>query len=183
MDFIETNLKGAYLIELSLHKDERGGFARTFCKNEFKKIGHTKEFVQFNHSLNNKKGTLRGMHYQEIPHSEIKLIRCIKGAIYDVIIDIRQSSPTFLQWFGVELSATNMKMVYVPEGFAHGFQTMENNSELLYHHTNFYTPSSEKGIRFDDEMINIKWPGDLNCISEKDKNYPLLSINFKGINI
>lgn len=183
MNFTETKLKGAFVIELSPLKDERGGFARTFCKEEFKKINHIKDFVQFNHSFNIKKGTIRGMHYQELPHSEIKLIRCIKGAVYDVIIDIRRSSPTFLLWFGVELTADNMKMIYVPEGFAHGFQTLTNETELLYHHTGFYSPTAEKGIRYNDPALNIIWPETVSIISEKDKNYQLLSKNYKGIDI
>ena len=181
-----TNLsvrKGAFVVELNLLEDERGAFTRTFCKDEFKKINHDKEFVQFNHSYNIKAGTLRGMHYQEYPHSEIKLIRCIAGSVYDVIVDIREKSETFLQWFAIELSASNKKMVYVPKGFAHGFLTLEDNTELLYHHTNFYTPSSEKGIRFDDEFLKINWKNEIKCISDKDKNYSLLYTNFKGIKI
>lgn len=183
MNFTETTLKGAYVIEPIKLIDERGGFSRTFCKEEFKNIKHTKEFVQFNQSFNLQKGTIRGMHFQQPPFCEIKLIRCIKGSVYDVIVDIRNSSPTFLQWFGIELSDLNMKMIYVPEGFAHGFQTLEDNSELLYHHTNFYVPSSEKGIRYNDEMINIHWPLAVSMISEKDKSYPLLTNSFKGITI
>ncbi|PIY03243.1 MAG: dTDP-4-dehydrorhamnose 3,5-epimerase [Bacteroidetes bacterium CG_4_10_14_3_um_filter_31_20] len=183
MDFTETKLKGAFIINANLLEDDRGGFARIFCKNEFKKIGHNKEFVQINQSYNIKSGTLRGMHYQEPPYSEIKLIRCIKGVVYDVIIDLRQSSPTFLKWVGLELSKKNKKMLYIPEGFAHGFLTLEDNSELIYHHTNFYEPSAERGIRFDDKIINIKWSSNINCISEKDRDLPLLTSNFKGINI
>ena len=183
MNFIETNLKGAYVIELSPLRDERGLFVRTFCRNDFKRIGHTKEFVQFNHSLNIINGTLRGMHYQEQPYAEIKLIRCIRGSVYDVVIDIRKSSSTFLQWFAVELSAKNMKMIYIPEGVAHGFQTLEDNTELLYHHTDFYIPSAEKGIRYNDKMIGIQWPCEVKTISEKDKNYSLLTDSFRGIEI
>jgi dTDP-4-dehydrorhamnose 3,5-epimerase len=181
MNFTETKLKGAFVVDLTLLKDERGGFARTFCKDEFKKIGHDKEFVQFNHSFNSNKGTIRGMHYQEPPYSEIKLMRCIKGSVFDVVIDIRKSSPTFLQWYGMELSAENKKMIYIPEGFAHGFQTLEDNSELLYHHTNFYEPSSERGIRYDDKMVGIEWPEKISGVSERDKNHPLLTSDFKGI--
>jgi len=181
MNFVETKLLGSFVIHPTLLQDERGGFSRVFCKNEFKHIGHDKEFVQLNHSFNTHKGTIRGMHYQEPPFSEIKLIRCVRGAVYDVIIDIRKSSPTFLQWFGIELSARNMNMIYVPEGFAHGFQTLEENSELLYHHTNFYEPLSERGIRYSDAEIAINWPIEVTSISQKDKNYPLLTPTFKGI--
>ncbi len=181
MDFVETKLHGSFVIHPKLLQDDRGGFSRIFCKDEFKKISHQKEFVQFNHSFNVRKGTVRGMHYQEPPHSEIKLIRCIKGSVYDVIIDIRKSSSTFLQWFGVELSAENRNMIYVPEGFAHGFQTLEENSELLYHHTGFYEPTAERGIRFNDPELKINWPIEVTSISQKDENYPLLTTNFKGI--
>ena len=171
MNFIETKLAGAYCIEPATVHDSRGGFARIFCKNDFKKIGLDKEFVQFNHSFNTKKGTLRGMHYQKHPYGEIKLIRCIRGAVFDVIVDIRRTSPTFLHWFGMELSSRNMKMMYVPEGFAHGFLTLEDNSELLYHHTNFYESTAERGIHCTDKMVGINWPGAIDCISEKDNGY------------
>ncbi len=181
MNFIETKLKGAYIIEVSTWQDERGIFARTYCKKEFKKINHTQEFVQFNHSSNNQIGTLRGMHYQKNPFAEIKLIRCIRGSVFDVIVDIRKSSPTFLKWIGIELSAKNMKMIYVPRGFAHGFLTLENDSELLYHHTDFHEPSAECGIKYDDPSLNIDWPGRIMLISAKDKGYPTISKNFKGI--
>jgi dTDP-4-dehydrorhamnose 3,5-epimerase len=181
MNFVETTLKGAFVIEPSIREDDRGGFARIYCKNEFRKIGHEKEFVQFNHSFNIRSGTIRGMHYQEPPYSEIKLIRCVKGSVFDVIVDIRKSSPTFLNWFGTELSAKNRKMIYIPEGFAHGFQTLEDDSELLYHHTSFHEPVSEKGIHFEDKIIGIEWPQSVNCISERDRNFTFLTDNFKGI--
>ncbi|MES2836962.1 MAG: dTDP-4-dehydrorhamnose 3,5-epimerase [Bacteroidota bacterium] len=180
MIFEETNLKGAYVVSLELVNDARGGFARTFCKKEFSKINHTKEFVQLNHSYNTHKGTIRGMHYQVAPYQEIKLIRCVKGAVLDVIIDLRKNSPTFLKHFAVELSEENKKMIYVPEDFAHGFQTLTNNAELIYHHTQYYTPGSDAGIRFDDPALNIKWPFEAVMVSDKDKNYKLIDNNFKG---
>lgn len=183
MRFHETPLKGAYLIELEPHLDDRGFFARTFCKNEFGEIRHQKEFVQFNHSCTLKKGTLRGLHYQEPPVSEIKLIRCIRGKVFDVIVDLREGSFTFLQYLGVVLSAENMKMIYVPEGFAHGFQTLEDHTEMLYHHTNFYSPGHERGIRYEDPMLNISWPLAPSEISDKDMNHALLTKDFKGIAI
>lgn len=180
MIFEELKLKGAYVISLELRTDDRGGFARTFCKNEFAKIGHTKEFVQMNHSYNTHKGTIRGMHFQLPPHQEIKLIRCVKGAVVDVIVDLRKDSPTFLQHVAVEISAENKKMMYVPEDFAHGFQTLEDHSELIYHHTQFYTPSADAGVRFDDPALKINWPLPPVMVSDKDRLYPLIDNKFKG---
>ena len=183
MKFTQTPLKGAYVVELEPIQDERGFFARTYCKNEFSSIGHTKEFVQFNHSMTKYKGTLRGMHYQIPPSSEIKLIRCISGSVFDIIIDIRKDSPTFLKYFSIILSDQNFRMIYVPEGFAHGFQTVTDNAQMLYHHTAYYTPSNERGIRYNDPLINISWPESPINITVKDQNYPLLNNNFKGIEI
>ncbi len=183
MRFLETNLKGSYIVELTPFKDERGLFARTFCKKEFLQINHTKEFVQFNYSLTINKGAIRGMHYQIQPDCEIKLIRCIVGKVFDVIIDVRAGSPTFLQFFSVELSPENLNMIYVPEGFAHGFQTLENNTQLIYHHTNYYNPESEGSIRYNDPSIGINWPLEPTDISDKDKNYKLIDNTFKGIEI
>lgn len=181
MKFIETKLKGAYIIELTPHKDERGIFIRTFCEKEFQEIEHFKKFVQFNHSVNFKKGTIRGMHYQNPSFAETKLIRCINGSVFDVFIDIRNNSPTFLQWHGAEISKENMKMVFIPEGFAHGFQTLEDNTELLYYHTAFYNPNAEGNIRYDDPSINIKWPFAPAAISPRDSGYSFLTNNFKGM--
>ena len=181
MKFSETYLQGAYVIELTPFKDNRGLFARTFCKREFRQINHTREFVQFNYSLTFKKGAIRGMHYQVQPDSEIKLIRCMAGKVFDVIIDIREGSPTFLKYFSVELSPENFKMIYVPEGFAHGFQTLENNTQLIYHHTAYYNPQAERSIRYNDPAIGIKWPLKPADISEKDKNHKLIDKTFKGI--
>ena len=139
MIFTETILKGSYVIELNAFTDERGWFARTYCKKEFNAIGHHDEWVQMNHSVTKNKGAIRGMHFQLPPFSEIKLVRCIAGTVYDVVVDLRKNSATFLQWFGVELSAQNKKMIYIPAGFAHGFQTLSNDCELIYHHSQFYT--------------------------------------------
>jgi dTDP-4-dehydrorhamnose 3,5-epimerase len=180
MIFEETTLKGAYVVSLQLLTDARGGFARTFCKKEFQQINHQKEFVQLNHSYNTFKGTVRGMHFQLPPYQEIKLIRCIKGAVIDVIVDLRENSPTFLQHVSVELSAENKKMIYVPENFAHGFQTLEDDTELIYHHTQFYTPQADTGIRFNDPLLKINWPLEPVMVSEKDKNYKLIDHTFKG---
>jgi dTDP-4-dehydrorhamnose 3,5-epimerase len=181
MIFAETKLKGSYIVTLEPKGDERGWFARTYCKQEFEKIDHHKEWVQMNHSFSSQKGTVRGLHFQCAPHREIKMVRCISGIVYDVIVDIRENSPTFLQWIGVELSATNKKMIYIPEGFAHGFQTLTDNCELIYHHTEFYNNSSEGGLNVLDPMIDIKWPTDITVISERDQSHILLNDNFKGI--
>jgi dTDP-4-dehydrorhamnose 3,5-epimerase len=181
MIFEPTPLQGSYLIRLQPIQDERGFFVRTFCKNEFEAIGFEKEFVQINQSYNKLKGTLRGMHYQLSPHQEIKLVRCISGSVYDVIIDMRKDSPTYLQYFGAELSAENFCMMYVPEGFAHGFQTLADHTSLLYQHTAFYAPGSEAGLRFDDQRIAINWPMPPACISEKDQQYPYVTESFNGI--
>jgi dTDP-4-dehydrorhamnose 3,5-epimerase len=183
MKFVPTPLTDAYIVELDLLRDDRGGFARTYCKKEFEQIGHTREFVQFNHSFNTQKGTLRGMHFQAPPHAEVKLIRCIAGSVYDVIVDVRAGSSTFLQWFGTELSRENKRMFYVPEGFAHGFLTLTDHTELLYHHSCYYTPEADRGVRFDDPLLGIQWPGQPEVISDKDKRYPLLGSDFNGLNI
>ncbi|QEC65959.1 dTDP-4-dehydrorhamnose 3,5-epimerase [Panacibacter ginsenosidivorans] len=181
MIFTPTKLNSSYTIELSPFSDSRGWFARTYCKNEFQQIGHNKEWVQLNHSATFTEGTIRGMHYQVKPFREIKMVRCIAGSVYDVIVDLREGSSTFLQWFGTELSAKNKKMLYIPEGFAHGFQTLSNDCELIYHHTEFYNPNAEAGIKYDEPLVNIQWPLQLTEISERDNNHPYLDINFKGI--
>lgn len=181
MIFTPTQLKGVFIIDLQPVGDSRGWFSRTYCKNEFAAIGHDKEWVQLNHSFTSKKGTVRGMHYQLPPFSEIKMVRCIAGAVLDVVIDLRKGSLTFLQWTGVELSAENKKMIYIPEGFAHGFQCLTDNCELLYHHSAFYTPGAEGGIRYNDPLVGINWPLELTEISDRDKVHPFLEKNFKGI--
>jgi len=181
MIFSPTPLSGSFSIDLNPFSDERGWFARYFCKNEFKEIGHDAEWVQMNHSFTKQVGSVRGMHYQEGEYKEIKLVRCIAGKVYDVIIDIRKDSPTFLKWFGIELSAENKKMLYIPAGFAHGFQCLSDNCELLYHHSAFYTPGRETGISYNDPSVNIEWPIEITVISERDKNHPFITNNFKGI--
>lgn len=181
MIFTETPITGCYVINIQPIGDDRGWFLRTFCKKEFSKISHSEEWVQLNHSYTSQKGTIRGMHFQTHPYSETKLVRCISGRIYDVVVDLRRDSKTFLSWFGVEISASNRKMIYIPKGLAHGFQTLSDNTELIYHHTEFYTPNSEAGIRFDDPTIKIKWPLLVTEISDRDHQHPSLDINFKGI--
>ena len=173
MIFAETKLKGAYIIELEELKDNRGFFARAWCQHEFEKHGLNAHFVQANVSSSKKKGTLRGLHYQISPYEEIKLMRCTKGAVYDVIIDLRPASSTYAQWIGVELTSENHKMLYVPENFAHGFQTLEDDTEVFYPVSQFYTPGSERGIRYDDPAFGIKWPETIDLVmSEKDKCWP-----------
>jgi len=181
MKFSSTNIKGVYVIDLQPVEDSRGWFMRTYCKNEFAEIGHDKEWVQLNHSFTRSKGTIRGMHYQVPPYSEIKLVRCIAGAVMDVAVDLRRGSATYLNWVSVELSEKNKKMIYIPEGFAHGFQTLANDCELLYHHTAFYTPGSEAGIRYDDPAIKINWTLPAGDISDRDLSHLLLTESFKGI--
>jgi dTDP-4-dehydrorhamnose 3,5-epimerase len=172
MRFTEVHLKGAYIVELEKLSDERGFFARSWCKKEFERHGLKPYVVQANVSFNKKKGTLRGMHYQTSPHEETKLVRCTRGAIYDVIIDLRPDSPTYKQWLGVELTANNYKMLYVPENFAHGFQTLQDNTEVTYQVSQFYAPGAEKGIRWEDRAFGIEWPLEVQVISDKDKSWP-----------
>lgn len=183
MIFNPTKLAGSFVIDLEPFSDDRGWFARTYCKKEFEQIGHTGEWVQLNHSFTVLKGSLRGMHFQYPPHTEIKMVRCIAGAVYDVIIDVRQGSPTFLQWLGTELSAANKKMLYIPEGFAHGFQALTDNCELIYHHTSFYTPGVEGAVRFDDKKVNIQWPLAVTDISQRDSQHPYLDDSFTGVKL
>lgn len=168
MKFTELKTKGAFLIELTKHCDERGFFARSFCKDTFNEMGLCSEFVQCNVSFNAQAKTLRGMHFQIKDKSEVKLIRCTRGAIYDVIVDLRPESPTFKQWVGVELSEQNSKILYVPEHFAHGFITLCDNTELFYQMSVNFCPGSARGIRYDDPAFKIEWPFDPEIISDKD---------------
>ena len=170
MIFIETPIKGAFVIELEKRGDDRGFFARAFCENEFAVHGLSSHFVQVNNSLSSAKGTLRGMHYQLAPKAETKLVRCIRGSLFDVILDLRKGSPTFGKSFGAELSAENRKMMYVPKGFAHGFISLEANTEAFYFVDEFYAPASERGIRWNDPLFRIQWPKQPIVISDKDQN-------------
>jgi len=174
MIFQETKLEGAFIVELDKHEDDRGFFARAFCANEFEDHGLRPQVVQANMSLSHRKATVRGMHYQLPPASEPKFIRCIRGAIWDVVIDMRPESPTYLEHIGVELSADNRKAIYVPDMFAHGNQALTDNAELFYLVGEFYTPGCERGVRYDDPRIGIEWPLPVSVISEKDRNWPLL---------
>lgn len=179
MKFTETKLKGAFVIEIELMKDERGSFGRSWCANEMKEHGLNTNICQANVSFNKSKGTLRGMHYQIAPYQEAKLVRCSMGSIYDVIIDLRPKSPTFKQWVGVELSQKNYKMLYVPEDFAHGFITLEDNCEISYLMSEFYVPGAGATIRWNDPIFNIQWPFEPTVISEKDKSQLDFVINKK----
>lgn len=174
MIFHKTKIKDLYIIEPELKSDERGYFARIFCKKELAKIGVDFDIVQINKSLNRKKGIVRGMHFQKPPKSEDKIVQCISGAIYDVAVDLRENSETFGQWIGVELSKENKKMLLIPKGFAHGFQSLEDNSEILYFLSEFYSPEYESGVRYNDPFLNIKWPIENPFLLERDKSWPLI---------
>ena len=171
MKFYETELKGAYIIELEKFEDERGFFTRVWDKKIMQDQGLKSDLVQMSFSFSKKKGTLRGMHFQKEPFQEVKIVKCIQGKIFDVVIDLRVESRTYKKWFGVELSADKQKMIYVPEGFAHGFQTLEENTHVLYQMSNWFSPEHEKGIRWDDKDFNIKWPITDLIISKKDLSH------------
>ena len=174
MIFTEQKLKGVWLIEPELKEDERGFFARIVCEREFAEHGLPNNWVQQNIAYNHKKGTLRGMHYQKGDAAEIKVVRCTSGAIYDVVVDLRKDSSTYKQWLGVELSAKNHRMFYIPEGFAHGYITLTDEAEISYLVSAFYTPGAESGIRYDDSEIGIEWPAKVELISDKDSKWPYL---------
>lgn len=177
MKFTETYLKGAYEIEIDKHHDDRGFFGRAWCLDEMKNFNLNTNHVQTNFSYSIEKGTIRGLHFQRTPYRETKLLRCTKGSVFDVIIDLRPDSKTFGKWFGTELSEKNHKMIYVPENFAHGFVTLEDNSEVYYMVTEFYNKESEIGIRWDDPSFNINWPIGIKVVSEKDKNLKDFDLN------
>lgn len=181
MIFLETPLQGAYVIELEKREDERGFFARSWCKEEFTAKGLDTRLVQCNVSFNKLKGTLRGLHYQIPPHAEVKLVRCTKGSLFDVIVDLRKDSPTFLKWVGIELTATNHRMLYIPKLFAHGFQTLEDNTEIFYQMSEFYEPAASKGLRWNDPRLGINWPAVGGVMSQKDQAYPNLAAGFVGL--
>jgi dTDP-4-dehydrorhamnose 3,5-epimerase len=172
MIFHKTPLKDAYVIEIQPIPDERGFFARAWCQHEFTAQGLNAHLVQCNVAYNHRQGTLRGMHFQNVPYAEVKLVRCTMGALYDVIIDLRPDSPTYKQHFGVELTAENHKMFYVPEGFAHGYLTLTDNTEVFYQVTQFYAPAAAGGVRWNDPAFGITWPTAVQVISERDANYP-----------
>jgi len=172
MIFTETKLPGAFIIDLQPIADSRGFFARSWSAEEFAERGLNTRILQANVSFNKTKGTLRGMHRQAQPFAEVKLVRCTRGAIYDVAIDLRPDSPTYMQWTSVELSADNRRMFYIPEDFAHGFQTLEDDTEINYQVSQVYTPTAERGIRFDDSAFDIAWPLPVTVMSDKDRAWP-----------
>jgi dTDP-4-dehydrorhamnose 3,5-epimerase len=171
MIFTETTLKGAHVIDIEIKEDPRGFFARSFCQNEFKSHGLNSNIAQCSFSYNENKGTLRGMHFQVVPHVEVKQISCICGKVYDVIIDLRKGSSTYCQWFGVELSDKDYRLLYIPEGFAHGFQTLEDDTTVFYQMSEFYHPELARGVRWDDPVFDIKWPLKNPILSEKDMGW------------
>jgi len=171
MIFVETKLAGAYVLELEKHEDERGFFARSWCEREAEAKALVPKFVQCNVSFNKVKGTLRGLHYQMPPFAETKLVRCTRGALYDVIVDLRVESATYLQWIAVELTADNHKMLYIPKRFAHGFQTLEDQTEVFYQMSDYYVLEAARGIRWDDPRLAVRWPLGVTTISAKDRGY------------
>jgi dTDP-4-dehydrorhamnose 3,5-epimerase len=183
MKFHATPLRDARLIELDRKGDDRGFFARFYCEREFSGEGLATHFVQMNNSLSAKKGTLRGMHYQLAPSAEVKVVRCLKGALWDAIADLRPDSPTFGKWFGVELNDDNRLMMYVPRGFAHGILTLTDDTETLYLASDFYEPGTERGVRFDDPWLGIQWPIQPKEVSAKDRNWPFFDPVFHGVEL
>jgi len=172
MIFTETDLKGAFVVDIEKHQDERGFFARSWCRREFEAHGLNPKLAQCNISFNPHKGTLRGMHYQAKPFEEAKLVRCTRGSLHDVIVDLRSDSPSYKKSLGVVLTAENRTMLYVPQGFAHGFLTLENDTEVFYQISEFYMPESQRGFRWNDPAIAITWPAEVEFISDRDRNYP-----------
>jgi dTDP-4-dehydrorhamnose 3,5-epimerase len=172
MTFEETSIPGVWTVDLERREDPRGFFARTFCEDEFGDRGLLTRFVQCNLSSNARRGTLRGMHWQNDPKPEVKLVRCVRGSVYDVVIDLRRGSPAYCQWIGVELSAANGRALYIPAGVAHGFQTLEDNTDLYYHMGEFYDPALGAGVRWNDPAFGIAWPIADPVLSEKDAAYP-----------
>ena len=172
MIFKESPLAGAFVIDLEPIGDERGFFARSFCRREFEAHGLNPDLAQCNISLNLRQGTLRGMHWQVAPHQEAKLVRCTRGAIHDVIIDLRQDSSTFTAHFSVDLTAADRRILYVPEGFAHGFLTLEDDTEVFYQMSEFFAPDAARGVRYDDPAFGIRWPREVLVVSDRDQSYP-----------
>ena len=181
MKFHKAPLQDAYVIEMEPRGDERGFFARAYCENEFREAGLVSHYAQINNSLSVQKGTLRGMHYQLPPAAEVKLVRCLRGALYDVIADMRPDSSTYGKWFGIELNEDNRTMLYVPRGFAHGFITLRENTEAFYMVSDPYMPGGERGLRYDDPHLGIEWPLEPSVISDKDQNWPLFDPEFHAV--
>src|SRR5688572_17796333 len=176
MVFTETKIKGAFVVDIKRIQDERGFFGRAFCQHEMKQHGLNEVVAQTNLSHNPTRGTLRGLHYQDAPHEESKLVRCTRGSLFDVLVDLRKGSPTYCQWFGITLTADSFTMLYVPEGCAHGFLTLEDNTDIMYQVSNFYAPGAEKGLLWNDPAFGIQWPMEPTIISDKDRNQPLFNL-------
>jgi len=181
MNILQTALKGVMVIEAPPIADDRGTFARFYCEGELANVIGKRRIVQINHSQTNYIGAVRGMHYQKPPHAEMKLVRCLKGRVWDVAVDLRAGSPTFLQWHAEELSLGNARMMVIPEGFAHGFQALEPDSELLYLHTEFYTPESGGGVPCTDPHLGIEWPRPIVDLSKRDSTHAPITGDFRGI--
>ena len=181
MNLVETSIPGAWIIKSTALQDDRGTFSRLFCSRELQAIVGPRTIVQINHSMTHRVGAVRGLHYQNPPHSEMKIVRCLKGRVFDVAVDLRQGSPTFLKWTAVELTPGNRHAFMIPEGCAHGFQVLEANSELLYLHTAFYTPEAEGAVRFDDPRIGVTWPLAPTDLSPRDQSHLRLKEDFKGV--
>lgn len=181
MKIMSTPLDGVVIVETTKQGDHRGEFFRAYCQRELDSIVGERQILQINVSQTNTVGAIRGMHYQLQPQAEMKLIRCIKGKVWDVAVDLRAESKTYLQWYAEELSADTAKMLVIPEGCAHGFQVLEEDSELLYLHTAFYSPEAEGAVRYNDPRLRIQWPLDATDISERDRQHPLIDSNFNGI--
>lgn len=181
MKQLETNIPGAWILENSSFQDNRGAFSRLFCTRELHAIIGQRSIVQINHSMTRSVGAVRGLHFQNPPHAEMKIVRCIKGRVFDVAVDLRQGSPSFLKWAAAELTQESKQAFVIPEGCAHGFQVLEPDSELLYLHTEFYTPDVEGAVRFDDPKIGINWPLVPTDLSARDLSHPYLNEDFKGI--
>lgn len=183
MEVCTTKIDGVVVVNTERLGDSRGWFARLFCKRETSGVLGERQILQINQSRTHSRGAVRGMHFQHAPHAEMKLIRCVQGRVWDVAVDLRAGSPTFLSYYAVELSASNMRMMVIPEGCAHGFQVLEENSELLYLHTAAYARESEGAVRYDDPAVDVKWPLEVTDISERDKSHALLSPAFQGLEV
>ena len=181
MKVTEARMPGVFVVESELFQDARGAFSRLFCARELQAVLGARTIVQVNHSMTPRVGAIRGLHYQHPPHAEMKVIRCIRGRVFDVAVDLRRDSPTFLQWMSLELTPQSRLAFVLPEGFAHGFQVLEENSEMLYLHTAFYTPEAEAAVRFDDPRIGVQWPLEPTDVSAKDMNHAILEATYKGM--
>lgn len=183
MNINSTAIKGIMVVETNRRADHRGSFARFYCERELAQVIGNRKIVQINHSHTAAVGAIRGIHFQRPPHAEMKLVRCLKGRVWDVAVDLRANSPTFLDWHAEELTPEDARMFVIPEGCAHGFQVLEPDSELLYLHTDYYAPEAEGGIRHDDPRLRITWPLPVTDISARDAGHPLISSDFQGIRV